>query len=143
MTESRCAGRHRLLFYLETLLKQVSKIMELKAAFFQKVLFVFQISKSPKWKYSEKRSWAWNLKLLFTVIGEKFKFQVQDSFLEYFHFGDLEIWKTNRTLWKKATLTWYLKFEFYRQKIHFKLGYFKLEIWKNLVQIDWKKSKNW
>ena len=27
----------------------------------------------------------------YTVIGRKFKFQAQDSFLEYFHFGDLVI----------------------------------------------------
>ena len=33
-------------------------------------------------KYSKLLSWAWNLNLLFTVIGEKFKFQVQDSDLE-------------------------------------------------------------
>ena len=30
------------------------------------------------------------MNLLFTVIGGKFKFQVQDSFLEYFYFGDLK-----------------------------------------------------
>ena len=47
-----------------------------------------QISKT---KYSEKLSWAWNLNLLFTVFGGKFKFQAQDSFSEYFFFGDLEI----------------------------------------------------
>ena len=48
-----------------------------------------QISKT---KYSEKLSWAWNLNLLFTVFGGKFKFQAQDSFSEYFfwRFGDLE-----------------------------------------------------
>ena len=43
------------------------------------MLFVFQISQSSKWKYSKKLSWAWNLNLLFTVIGGKFKFQVQFS----------------------------------------------------------------
>ena len=48
----------------------------LKVAFFQKVRFVFQISKK---EYSILLSWAWNLNLLFTVIGGKFKFQVQDS----------------------------------------------------------------
>ena len=36
------------------------------------------------------------------VIDGYFKFQAQDSFFEYF-FQDLEIWKTNRTFWKKAT----------------------------------------
>ena len=39
---------------------------------------------------------------MFTVIGWKFKFQVQDSFLEYIL---LEIWKTHRTFWKKATFS--------------------------------------
>ena len=34
-------------------------------------------------KYSKSLSWAWNLNKLFTVIGGKFKFQVQDSDLEY------------------------------------------------------------
>ena len=37
-----------------------------------------------------------------TVIGGKFKFQAQDSFLEYFYFGDLEIWKTNCTFSPKT-----------------------------------------
>ena len=27
---------------------------------------------------------------MYTVIGGKFKFQAQDSFLEYFYFGDLK-----------------------------------------------------
>ena len=34
-------------------------------------------------KYSKSLSWAWNLNKLFTVMGGKFKFQVQDSDLEY------------------------------------------------------------
>ena len=33
-----------------------------------------------------------------------FKFQAQDSDLEYF-FWDLEIWKTNLTFWKEATFS--------------------------------------
>ena len=33
-------------------------------------------------KYSKSLSWAWNLNKFFTVIGRKFKFQVQDSSLE-------------------------------------------------------------
>ena len=44
--------------------------------------------------------------MLFTIIGGKFKFQVQDSDLEYFF---LESWKTHLTFWKKATFN----FEFY------------------------------
>ena len=35
-----------------------------------------------------------------TILSLKFKFQVQDSFLEYIF---LEIWKTHCTFWKKAT----------------------------------------
>ena len=38
--------------------------------------------------YSKSLSWAWNLNKLFTVFGGKFKFQGQDSDLEYF-FGNL------------------------------------------------------
>ena len=45
------------------------------------------------------------MNLLFTVIGGKYKFQVQDSFFEYFYFGDWEIWKTHRIFWKKATFS--------------------------------------
>ena len=48
---------------------------------------------SPK-KYSKK-----------TILSLKFRFQVQDSFLEcFFFFGDWEIWKTNHTYWKKPHL---------------------------------------
>ena len=60
----------------------------LKVAFFKKVRFFFQISKSQK-KYSKKL---------------KFKFQAQDSFLEYFfrRFGDLK--KRNALSEKKPPL---------------------------------------
>ena len=85
--------------------RHLLQIFLLKVAFIQKVRFVFQISKSPKKIYSKLLSRAWNLNLLFTVIGGKFKFQVQDSDLEYYVFGYLEIWKTHRTFWKKKTLT--------------------------------------
>ena len=36
-------------------------------------------------------------------MGGNFKFEVQDSDLEYFILGDWEIWKSNRTFWKKNT----------------------------------------
>ena len=55
---------------------------------------------------SKKLSWTWNSKFppyQITVMGGNFKFPVQDSFSEYFLGGDLEIWKTNPTFWKKAT----------------------------------------
>ena len=65
----------------------------LKVAFFQKVQNVFQVSKSPKKKIFQKT--ILNLKFKFpannstyTVIGGNFKFQAQDSFLEYFYFGN-------------------------------------------------------
>ena len=50
----------------------------LKVAFIQKVQFVFQISKN---KIFQK-----------TILNMKFKFQAQDSFLEYsfLRFGDLK-----------------------------------------------------
>ena len=34
-------------------------------------------------RYSKSLPWAWNLNKLFTVMGGKFKFHVQDSDLEY------------------------------------------------------------
>ena len=74
---------------------------QLKVAFIQKVRFVFQIAKSLKEIYFKLLSWAWNLNLLFNVIGGKFK-QVQDS--------DLEIWKTLHTFWKKSTFSLLPKF---------------------------------
>ena len=72
----------------------------LKVAFFQKVWCVFQISKK---NYSKSLSWTWNLNFPPITVNNKFKFQAQDSNMEYFYFGDLEIWKTNRTFWKKDT----------------------------------------
>ena len=75
-----------------------------KGVFFQKEWFVFQISKFPKQKYSKLLTWAWNLNLYFTVIGGKFKFkfQVQDSDLEYYF---SEIWRFEKhiPLSEKAT----------------------------------------
>ena len=54
--------------------------------------------------YSKSLSWSWNLNFPPVTVNNKFKFQAQDSNLEYF-FLDLEIWKTNRTFWIKATFT--------------------------------------
>ena len=74
--------------------------MVTKGGFFRKCDVFF---KSPKKNYSEKLSWTWNLN--FPPISvychwRESKFQVQDSFLGIFLF---EIWKTNRTFWKKTT----------------------------------------
>ncbi len=71
-------------------------------AFIQKEKCVFQISKSPNKSCSKSLSWGWKLNKLFTIIGRKFKFQVQDSDLEYFVFRDLEIWKMHFSFWIKA-----------------------------------------
>ena len=54
--------------------------LPLKVAFIQKVRFVIQISQKYIPNYYPELE-----------IGEKFKFQVQDSDLEYFVFGYLEI----------------------------------------------------
>ena len=70
----------------------------LKVPFFQKVWLVFSNLQK---NYSKLLSWAWNLNLLFTVIGGKPKFQVQDS--DFWNIIFLEIWKTHRIFWKKAT----------------------------------------
>ena len=71
----------------------------LKVAFFQKVRFVFQISKS--WKKIFQKT-ILNLKFKIPAhisqdyaMDRNFKFQVQDSFYIF-----LEIWKTNHTFWK-------------------------------------------
>ena len=72
--------------------------MDSKSGFFQKVQCVFQISKK---MYSISPSWTWNLNFPPITVNNKFKFQAQDSNLEYFYFGDLK--KTNRTFWKKDT----------------------------------------
>ena len=77
-------------------------MVKTKGGFFQKVRCVFQISKkdTPKTILNLKFKFPANS---YTVIGGKFKFQAQDSFLEYFYFGDLEIWKTSGTFRKKNT----------------------------------------
>ena len=76
-----------------------------KGGFFQKVRCVFQISKSPK-KIFQK-----------TILSLKFKFPANNSkvllvgnldfklriVLCNIFVWDLEIWKTNRTFWKKPT----------------------------------------
>ena len=64
-----------------------------KVVFIQKVRFILKIS--------ILLSWAWNLNLVFTDIGGKFEFQVQDSDLEYFF---LEIWKNITHSEKKMPL---------------------------------------
>ena len=53
----------------------------LKVDFFQKVQFDF--SNLPK-KIFKSLSWAGNLNELYTFVGGKFKFQVQDSDIDYF-----------------------------------------------------------
>ena len=77
----------------------------LKVFFFQKELFVFQISKSPK-KYSKK-----------TILNLKFKIPAHNSSMFWagilnfkfrivfgiFSFGDSEIWKKELNFLKKAT----------------------------------------
>ena len=66
-----------------------------KGGFFsESAMKFFQISKSQKRIFQK------------AILSMKFKFQGQDSFLEYTFF--LEIWrfkKTNRTFWKKATFS--------------------------------------
>ena len=76
--------------------------IKLKGGFYSESAIRFLDLQISKTKYSEKLSWAWNLNLLFTVFGGKFKFQAQDSFSEYFfwRFGDL---KNASHFLKKAT----------------------------------------
>ena len=60
-----------------------------KGSFFQKVRYVFQIPKSQKKRLFQIT--ILNLNFPPMTVNSKFKFQAQDSNLEYFHFGDLEI----------------------------------------------------
>ena len=76
-------------------------MLKLKVAFFRKCNSFFKSSNLKKREYSKQLSWTWNLKPI--AANNKFKFQTQDSNLEYFWGGDLEIWKTNRTFRIKAT----------------------------------------
>ena len=74
----------------------------LKVAFFQKVRFAFQISKSPKKitpnHYPELEIWISCLLLWAGISNPKFRIVIWSIF-----FWDLEIWKANRTFWIKAT----------------------------------------
>ena len=76
-------------FQFGLILKKVCEIT--KGRFFQKVRFIFQISQR---NYSKKSSWVWNSNKLFTDMGRNFKFQAQDSVLEYF------LWEIGRFEWK-------------------------------------------
>ena len=74
-----------LFLYLFTLTNSMySKYLDFKGGFFQKVRFVFQISKSPKKNYSKSLSWTWNLKFEIPAHNSKQLFQIsaQDSDLE-------------------------------------------------------------
>ena len=62
------------------LLDRITKF-SLKVAFFSESAMHFSNFQN---KYSKSLSWEWNLNQLFTVVNGKFKFQVQDSDLEYF-----------------------------------------------------------
>ena len=83
--------------------KKIEIVLTLKVAFLQKVWFVFQISKkifritilSLKFKFPTnncKVFWAGNLNFKFRKVFWNVLF------------GDLEIWKMNRTFWKKSHL---------------------------------------
>ena len=73
-------------------MKRTMWFPRIKGGFYSESAIRFLDLQISKTKYSEKLSWAWNLNLLFTVFGGKFKFQAQDSFSEYFfwRFGDLK-----------------------------------------------------
>ena len=57
-----------------------------------------------KKKYSKSLSWTWNLNFPPITVNNLFKFQAQDSDLEYFLFWDLEVWKKHLSFWKKPPL---------------------------------------
>ena len=71
--------------------------MFLKAAFFQKVRFIFQISKSRKK----------NIPISYPISKQQMvgSFKLRIVFWNIFFFGDLEIWKAYRTFRKKPPLS--------------------------------------
>ena len=93
-------------------------MVKTKGGFFQKVRCVFQISKkdTPKTILNLKFKFPANS---YTVIGGKFKFQAQDSFLEYFYFGDL---KNESLFLKKNTFSAALKNPLQEFKNYFCFG---------------------
>ena len=70
--------------------------------FIQKVRCVCQISISKN--FSKPLSWAWNLNKMFTVFGGKFKFQGQDSNLDYFWGDKVRIFWEGHKIWKNLPL---------------------------------------
>ena len=72
---------------------------DLKVPFFQKVQWNFLDLQISKKKFQKN------------ILSLKFKFQALDSFWNIFFFWDLEIWKKNRTFWKKPPLGLFNKSE--------------------------------
>ena len=66
----------------------------LTVSFVRKCVSIFKSPNVQRKNYSKKLSQDWILNFMSRIV-----------FLEYFFFGDLEIWKTNRIFWKKATFT--------------------------------------
>ena len=58
----------------------------LNVAFFSKCCVFLNLPKND----SKSLFWTWNLNFPPITVNKKFKFQAQDSFLEYFYFGDLK-----------------------------------------------------
>ena len=84
-----------------------------KGVFFQKVRFVFQISKI---NYSKSLSWTWNLKFPPITVNNLVKFQAQDSDLEYFS----EIWRFEKRITPLVIRSWNfgLPISFLHQRFH-------------------------
>ena len=87
-----------------TLILKIFKILNRLKVFFSESAIFFSNLQICKRNYSKSLYWAWNLNKLFTIMDGNFKFQVQDSDLEYFfwRFGDL---KNESHFLKKATFT--------------------------------------
>ena len=83
-----------------------------KGGFFSESEIRFSNLQIFKINYSKSLSSTWNLKFPPITVNNLFKFQAQDSDLEFF-FGDLEIWKTNHTFWNKATFRSQILYSFY------------------------------
>ena len=76
--------------------KKANFMKSVKFKFFYKILKMFFFSESGMCSsnlqktYSKSLSWTWNLNFPPITVNKKFKFQAQDSNLEYFYFGDLK-----------------------------------------------------
>ena len=89
-------------------IRQFLPVWTLKVAFFSESEILFSNLQISKINYSKSLSWTWNLKFPPITVNNLFKFQAHRIVIWNIFFWDFEIWKMNRTFWKKATFNHYL-----------------------------------